>query len=339
MDDVYLLNSPFTFQSMEKHSAYCAMMRLGLKVPRDRAGPVQEPASTTPGGPTPGEVQPAVRPRRDRRRDRLPAVHEAVRRRRLARRLADRGRDDLYRAYDESGEMLMHLQAVDGHDVFARALSIGPETMVMRFLPDEPMHDRYAVTTTSSRPARRRGGHHQPHRQRVLPLGVQLLRDAREGRRGLPDRLRQRLPRRRGHLAALLLPLGDEGLVRWSGLLPGHGPGRPLDTATRRYFEIADREDLSYDEKLAAYRRLADELLRDRALPRVVRRRMGDLDEMRPGLGRRPGLRRAARRDRQRDLPAARAGAASSPTSAACWACGVRDEGARIGSAPVSPAT
>ena len=33
MDGVYLLNSPFTFQSMEKHAAYCAMMRLGLKVP------------------------------------------------------------------------------------------------------------------------------------------------------------------------------------------------------------------------------------------------------------------------------------------------------------------
>ena len=31
----YLLNSPFTFQSMEKHSAYCAMVRLGLKVPAD----------------------------------------------------------------------------------------------------------------------------------------------------------------------------------------------------------------------------------------------------------------------------------------------------------------
>jgi len=33
MDGVYLLNSPFTFQSMEKHAAYCAMMRLGLKIP------------------------------------------------------------------------------------------------------------------------------------------------------------------------------------------------------------------------------------------------------------------------------------------------------------------
>jgi hypothetical protein len=30
---VYLLNNPFTFQAMEKQAAYCAMMRLGLKVP------------------------------------------------------------------------------------------------------------------------------------------------------------------------------------------------------------------------------------------------------------------------------------------------------------------
>src|SRR5262249_59057742 len=33
MNDVYLLNNPFTFQAMEKHSAYVAMMRLGIKVP------------------------------------------------------------------------------------------------------------------------------------------------------------------------------------------------------------------------------------------------------------------------------------------------------------------
>jgi hypothetical protein len=33
MNDVHLLNNPFTFQSMEKHAAYCAMMRLGLRVP------------------------------------------------------------------------------------------------------------------------------------------------------------------------------------------------------------------------------------------------------------------------------------------------------------------
>src|SRR5687767_1399905 len=43
MDDVYLLNSPFTFQSMEKHAAYCAMMRLGLKVPDTVLVPFKDP--------------------------------------------------------------------------------------------------------------------------------------------------------------------------------------------------------------------------------------------------------------------------------------------------------
>ena len=43
MDDVYLLNNPFTFQAMEKHSAYCAMIRLGLKVPETWMIPHKQP--------------------------------------------------------------------------------------------------------------------------------------------------------------------------------------------------------------------------------------------------------------------------------------------------------
>ena len=43
MDDVYLLNSPFTFQAMEKHAAYCAMLRLGLKVPQTVLVPHKNP--------------------------------------------------------------------------------------------------------------------------------------------------------------------------------------------------------------------------------------------------------------------------------------------------------
>ena len=43
MDDVYLLNNPFTFQAMEKHSAYCAMMRLGLNVPETWLIPHKQP--------------------------------------------------------------------------------------------------------------------------------------------------------------------------------------------------------------------------------------------------------------------------------------------------------
>ena len=43
MDGVYLLNNPFTFQAMEKHSAYCAMIRLGMKVPDTWLVPHKQP--------------------------------------------------------------------------------------------------------------------------------------------------------------------------------------------------------------------------------------------------------------------------------------------------------
>src|ERR687895_2983365 len=43
MNDVYLLNNPFTFQSMEKHAAYCAMIRMGLKVPDTWLIPYKKP--------------------------------------------------------------------------------------------------------------------------------------------------------------------------------------------------------------------------------------------------------------------------------------------------------
>jgi hypothetical protein len=41
-------------------------------------------------------------------------------------------------------------------------------------------------------------------------------------------------------------------------VVTGRSP-RGVDLDTRRYFAVGDREDLSYEEKLAAYRRLADE--------------------------------------------------------------------------------
>ena len=73
MDGVYLLNSPFTFQSMEKHAAYCAMIRLGLKVPETVLVPFKnpvdnaryaytaEPATTGPSTWTPSPGRSATR--------------------------------------------------------------------------------------------------------------------------------------------------------------------------------------------------------------------------------------------------------------------------------------
>ena len=57
----------------------------------DRPRPAQEPARQRALRLHRGEVQPAVRPRRDRRGHRLPAVHEALRRRPVDRRLPHQG--------------------------------------------------------------------------------------------------------------------------------------------------------------------------------------------------------------------------------------------------------
>src|SRR6186997_2942925 len=132
MNNVYLLNNPFTFQAMEKHSAYCAMMRLGLKVPETWLIPHKQPP-------------PDERFAYTAQRYNVPfdlaeiAGHIGYP---LFMKPFDGGawvgvsriKDarELQRRYDESGQRLMHLQkAVDGFDVFVRSLSIGAETMVM----------------------------------------------------------------------------------------------------------------------------------------------------------------------------------------------------------------
>src|SRR6187549_3169288 len=146
MDDVYLLNSPFTFQSMEKHAAYCAMLRLGLHVPETVLIPYKNP---------PENARYAFTAQKYNQPFDLDDVAESIGYP-LFMKPYDGGawvgvsqiRDSaqLHRAYDESGQRLMHLQkAVDGFDVFARSLSIGAETMVMKFDPDQPMHARYSV--------------------------------------------------------------------------------------------------------------------------------------------------------------------------------------------------
>ncbi len=61
--------------------------------------------------------------------------------------------DELHRAYDQSGQRLMHLQkAVEGYDVFARSLSIGAETMVMKFDPASRCMPATRSATASSPP-------------------------------------------------------------------------------------------------------------------------------------------------------------------------------------------
>ncbi len=147
VNGTYLLNNPFTFQAMEKHSAYCAMIRLGFDIPATVLVPYKNPLDHEKWAYTAGTYN-------------LPFDLDEVAGRvgfPLFMKPFDGGawrgvsrvdnRDELHRAYDASGQMLMHLQgAISPYDVFARSLTIGPETMIMNFRPELPMHLRYEVS-------------------------------------------------------------------------------------------------------------------------------------------------------------------------------------------------
>ena len=261
MDDVYLLNSPFTFQSMEKHAAYCAMMRLGLQVPETVLVPFKNP---------PEHAKYAFTAARYNKPFDLDAIAEKIGYPIFMKPYDGgawvgvsqiRNSSELHAAYDESGQRLMHLQkSVDGFDVFARSLSIGAETMVMKFDPDQPMHARYSIahdfldpeigmeTVTIGRLVNAFFRWEFNSCETLIRDGVVYPIDYANA---CPD----------VSITSLhyYFPWAMKALVKWSVFCTVTGRRPRLDLDTRRYFDIADRDDLSYADKLAKYRELADD--------------------------------------------------------------------------------
>jgi len=259
MDDVYLLNSPFTFQSMEKHAAYCAMIRLGLKVPDTWLVPYKNPVDNARYAFTAAKYNQPFDLDEVAAQVGYPMYMKPYDG--GAWRGVSRIKDPaaLHQAYDESGEMLMHLQAsVEGFDVFARSLTIGPDSMVMKFQPDEPMHNRYAVD----------------HGFLSDSVGAEVLTISRLinaffrwefnsceslviGSSVHPIDYANACPDISITSLHYYFPWAITTLLKWSVFCAVSGRRPRLDLDTSRYFEVAD-SSRSYEEKLDAYRELAD---------------------------------------------------------------------------------
>jgi hypothetical protein len=261
MDDVYLLNNPFTFQSMEKHSAYCAMMRLGLKVPETWMVPHKVPPENERFQATAERYNAPFELGRIGARVGYPLYMKPFDGGQWVgvTRVADER--ELHERYDASGERLMHLQrAVEPMDVFVRSLSIGPETMSMAYDPGRPLHDRYQVqhgflgeqtgfeVVTISRLVNAffrwefnscetivRGGEVHPIDYANASPDVALTS------------------------LHYYFPWAIRALVRWSAYCAASGRQMRLFQDSRPYLEVGDDESLSYEEKLRRYRAIADE--------------------------------------------------------------------------------
>jgi hypothetical protein len=282
MDDVYLLNSPFTFQSMEKHAAYCAMIRLGLKVPPTVLVPFKNP---------PENARWAYTAARYNQPFDLDAIAEQMGYPLFMKpydggawvgvtRIADQA--DLHAAYDASGQRLMHLQkSVEGYDVFARSLSIGAETMVMKFRPEEPMHNRYEVAHGFLSPE---VGDEVVTISRLVNAFFRWELNSCEnlvaGTEVHPIDYANACPDVSLTSLHYYFPWAMAALVRWTVFTMVTDRRSVLDLDTAQYFAIADRDDLSYADKLAAYRVLADTYFETDRYRDFCASRLAHLDEV-----------------------------------------------------------
>ncbi len=146
LNDTYVFNNPWSIQSNEKHTTYCAMMRLGLSIPETWMLP-------------PKAYEPTA--------DLQPTLEQYARMFDLGEIGAKLGYplfmkpydgggwvgvskvDDeaqLRAAYEASGTKVMHLQsAVIPYDYFVRCIGLGPQTRVVNYDPSAPLHDRYRM--------------------------------------------------------------------------------------------------------------------------------------------------------------------------------------------------
>lgn len=147
MDGLYVFNNPWAVQSMEKHTTYAAMMALGMPIPETWMVPPKAYADDLP--------------------DLKPTLSQYARLFDLEKLGAQIGyplfikpfdgggwkgvtritdTKTLHKAYDESGKLIMHMQkAVEPFDRFVRAIGFGPQTHLIRYDPNAPLHDRYTM--------------------------------------------------------------------------------------------------------------------------------------------------------------------------------------------------
>lgn len=280
LNKVYLLNNPFTFQSMEKHSAYCAMLRLGLNIPETWLIPPKSGPDTEKYRVTAGKYHDMFN---------LPDIANQIGYPLFMKPFDGGGwrdvsridnEDDLIRAYDQSGQTLMHLQrGLDNYEVFVRSLAFGPQVSSFKYDPSKPMHERYVIDHNFL------DAEHGREAQIITKVINAFFRwdfNSCESilKEGIlwPIDFANACPDIAITSLHYYFPWAIKSLLAWSifCLVTERPMHITMDIAG--YFEIAD-SDRSYEEKLLAYEKLADDHLDTERFNEFRQTELADLDE------------------------------------------------------------
>lgn len=284
MNDVYILNNPWTFQSFEKHTAFCAMLRLGLKIPETWLIPQKDyPKESAAYTYTTEHYN---------RFFSLPDIAASIGYP-LYMKPYDGGGwrgvtkiDDvetLMKSYDDSGMQNMHLQkAVDPFDAFVRSLTIGPDCLPMHYDPEQPLHARYLTDEAKDflTPTKIR---------EVTAISKTINAFFRwefnsceglyKGEEFHPIDYANACPDSSISSLHVHFPWVIKSLVRWTIFSAVTERKLKIELNLQDYWDIAAREDLGYYDKLWEYEKLADKYFETEKFRDFCDVHFKDLDE------------------------------------------------------------
>ena len=281
VNDLYVFNNPWSLQSMEKQTTYAAMMRLGFPVPDTWMIPPKKYEES-------GDLQPTLR--RYAKLFDLAAIGDRIGYP-LYMKPYDGGawvgvtgihnRQELLNAYESSGTRVMNLQkGVEPHDAFVRCVGLGPQFRMVNYDPGAPLHDRYRMDYDFLPTDQE-----QQLQDMTMVINAFFGWDFNscEGLRQegvwYPIDFANACPDSQVTSLHYHFPWLIKANLRWSIYCAATGRSMKTNLNWQSYFSIAD-QDIPFEEKMAAYVKLAREHFSVDEFESFCARHLPQLDEV-----------------------------------------------------------
>ena len=282
MDDVYVFNNPWSVQSMEKQTSYCAMMRLGLPIPDTWLVP---PKEYDPQPDLESTLQSYAR------HFDLGDIGAKVGYPLFMKPYDGGGwvgvsqakdAEALKAAYEDSGKFVMHLQhGVENWTNFVRCIGVGPQVRIIEYDPEAPLHARYTDQVD-----------HLPSadvehlRSTLLTINSFFGWDfnsceslGRPGGTWHPIDFANPCPDTQVTSLHRHFPWYVLAKLRWAIFCAATGRKFRRNLDWEPFFEIGD-SDLPFEDKLRGYREIADQRMDTEAFEAFKEEHLGPLEEV-----------------------------------------------------------
>lgn len=281
MNDLYVFNNPWSVQSNEKHTSYAAMMHLGMPIPETWMVP---PKSYDPN--------PDLKPTLSRyaKLFDVARIGEAIGWPMFMKPYDGGGwravtrvknAEEAKKAYEDSGTSVMHVQAsVEGYDRFVRCIGFGPQTRCVLYNPDAPLHDRYT---------RERNFISQADEEHLRKVTLTInaffgwefnsCESLRKNGVWHPIDFANPCPDSQVTSLHYHFPWLVKAYLRWS-IFCAATKRKMRKTLDWEPFYLIARTDMSYEEKLDAYAKIADYRFETERFDEFCAKHLGHLDDV-----------------------------------------------------------